>query len=169
MTSKNTEIIAGIVIKTERTKDADLRIRLLCADGLRNLTATGVLKPNAKLNHAVQLFTIAEYTIAGAKIIGANVLHTNHEIAKNIKNYYLACAICEVILQIPHQDDHGVFALVALALAKLCSPADTRAIYTDFFTALLIELGYDIDESQDINTAYAHHLDIKIPNTNAFL
>jgi recombinational DNA repair protein (RecF pathway) len=169
MCPKNTEITVGIVIKTEPARDADLRTRLLCPDGIKTFTAAGVLKQNAKLTPCVQLFTIAEFTTVGGKIIGANVLHTNHEITQDIKRYYLACAICNVVSQLPHHEDHGIFELVAHAFSLLCNPCDTRKIYTEFFTALLIELGFDIDERESINTAYLHHLDIKIPDTKMYL
>ena len=183
MNANNTENFVGIVVRAEKSREADIRVRLLTAEGSRTLTATGALKQGAKLTNAVQLFTLAEFSAVGQKLIGAHVMRTNHEITKDIKKYYLACAICEVVNQLYHvEHNDNVFLLTANALAILSAqnpapdvpappnqPDIVRQVYTEYFTALLIELGYDIDADQDINTAYMRHLDIKIPNTTLYL
>jgi len=171
---KNTEVIIGIVVKTDKVKEADVRVRILTAAGLKTVTAVGALKPNAKLKSAVQLFTIAEFSVIGHKLVGAHVLQTNHNITKDIKRFYLACAICEVVAQC-----HGAgFLLTARVLEALdhlgedhsVTPAAChRGIFTEYFSKLLMELGYDIESDVDLNTAYMRYLDIKIPNTKYFL
>jgi len=163
---KNTQVMYGIVVKSEKVGEFDARIKILCPDGLKSFTATGVHKPNAKLKPAIQLFTIGEFNIIGHKITGAHVIHSNHEITRDIKKYYLACSICEVITQL-----HGSgFALTAEALNELCNTeSEPKKVYAEYFTALLHEMGYDIQENQTINHAYAQNLDIKIPNTTFYL
>ena len=164
---KNTEIVLGIVVKTDKVKEHDVRVRLLTATGLKTVTATGATKPNAKLKAAVQLFTIAEFSIIGHKLISAYVLETNHGITKDIARYYLACAICEVVAQV-----HGAgFLLTIEALEKLNQGGHggERPVFAEYFSELLKELGYDVESDVDLNTAYAKHLDIKIPNTKYFL
>ena len=166
MVAKNTEIIWGIVIKTVKSGESDLRVTMLCKDEIRTLTATGALKKDAKLKAATQIFTVAEFTTIGHKITGAHIHNTNNTISKDIKRYYLACAICEVILQCRGAG----FELTIQALDTLSSSiVSTRQIYAEYFIALLQELGYDIEPDQDINTAFAQHLDIKIPNTKMYL
>ena len=170
---KNTEIIFGIVIKTKKVSEADLRVTLLCADGVKNLTASGVLKKGAKLTSATQLFTIAEFTTIGHKVVGAHVVNACHDITKDIKRYYLACAICEVVHRIAKmgegKDLQGVFLKTIEALSDLSDGKGTREVFTDYFTSVLVELGYGIDEKTDVNTAYMRHLDIQIPDTRMYL
>ena len=163
MGEKNTEIVLGVVIKTAKVGESNLRVTLLCAGAIKVFTATGVLKKDAKLKASVQLFTIAEFTTIGHKITGAHVLQFGHAITKDMKRYYLACAICEVV----GKCFGAGFLLTLKAIEQLCADTvDTRALYTQYFTDLLRELGYDIDGRQDINTAFVQHLDIKIPHTS---
>jgi len=172
---KNTENFVGAIIKTENIGECDLRVRVLCAQGVRVFTAVGVRKANAKLKSAIQLFTVAEFSVAGHKIVGAHIMQSNHNIAKDIARYYLACAICEVVPQALSGagvgDFTNVFVLTLHAFDRLnCTECGlTREIFTEYFTALLVELGYDIGAHQDINSAYIEHLDIKIPNTKFYL
>ena len=163
---KNTEIFFGIVIKSEKVGDADIRVRILCMDELKMFTLIGAQKANAKLKAAAQIFTIAEFSAVGHKIIGAHVLNSHHMITKDIKRYYLACAICEVIAQC----QGAGFLLTARAFEKLSEPdSSIKELFTEYFTTLLDELGYGMEEDQDINSAYIRNLDIKIPNTGIFL
>ena len=169
--TKNTEIFVGIVISSEKVGESDIRVRILCKcdeikDGVKTFTVTGAQKPNAKLKAGVQLFTIAEFSTVGHKVIGVHVLESNHNITKDIKRYYLACAICEVVSKVMGAG----FELTAEALANLNNPQPTiREIFTEYFSGLLVELGYDIEPHQDISSAYLYNLDIKIPNTRFFL
>jgi len=163
--AKNTEVFVGLVINSEKVKESDLRVRLLCQDELKTFTLQGAQKANAKLKSAAQLFTLAEFSAIGHKIIGAHVLTTNHAITKDIKRYYLACAICEVISKCRGAG----FMLTIDAFEKLSIGESVRDVYTQYFTALLHELGYGIESTQTINHAYLMHLDIKIPNTKEFL
>ncbi|MCL2228460.1 MAG: recombination protein O N-terminal domain-containing protein [Firmicutes bacterium] len=170
---KNTEIVFGIVIKTKKVAEADLRVTLLCAEGLKNFTASGVLKKGAKLTSSTQLFTIAEFSIIGHKIVGAHVVNPCHDITKDIKRYYLACAICEVVRRVASvgetKDLQKIFLLTVGALSDLSDGSQTRAVFTEYFTAVLVTLGYGIDEKTDINTAYVRYLDIQIPDTRMYL
>jgi len=162
----------GIVIHSEKVKEADVKIKVLSPEGLGNFTLRGAQKAVAKLKAAGGLFCLADFNViehkAGLpyKIIGANVIDTHHGITKDINRYYLACAICEVIARC----EGTGFELTAAALEKLATaPLSNnsgdflREVYTWYFTELLKELGYDVEDGQDINTAYLRHLDIRIP------
>ena len=163
---KNTEIVLGIVVKADKVKEADVRVKLLTARGIKTVTAVGAGKANAKLKHVVQLFTIAEFSVIGHRITTAHVVGSNHAITRDIKKFYLACAICEVVAQVRGAG----FLLTVNALEELCNPnANTRAVFIDYFSRLLLELGYGVEPDEDLNTAYARYLDIKIPNTRHFL
>jgi len=170
---KNTEIFIGTVIKNEKIGEADMRITLLCTDGVRVFTLTGAQKPAAKLKSAAQLLTTAEFTVSGHSVIGAYVLQSYPNIVKDIKRYYLACAICEIVLKVfkgMTEDCDTGFLLTVKALEKLNSEtANLKEVFTKYFTELLQSLGYDVEPNQDINTAYLQNLDISIPNTRFFL
>ena len=122
----------------------------------------------------MQLFTQGEFSLIGGKVIGAAIIRPNFQIAQDIARYYLACAICDVVSQCTlhggAQPIGPIFDLTAEAFAALCDgELSTREIYTAYFTALLTSLGFGVEDGQDINYAYMHHLDIKIPYTNFFI
>ena len=167
----NTQILVGIVIKTDKVRENDIRVRVLSAEGLMTFTATGAAKPTAKLKNAVQIFTLAEFSVIGHRLIGAHVLQSNHAITKDIKRYYLACAIVEVVAACYGTNEVGNgFLLTVKALDALnVDYADTRAIFTEYFSGLLLELGYGCEDDEDISSAFIRNLDIKIPNTKFFL
>jgi DNA repair protein RecO len=175
MDGKNTRVLNGIVIKSEKFGENDLRVWLLCEQGITALVATGALKPAAKLKSALQLFTVGEYTAVGRKITGADVVSNNFGITKNIKNYYLACAICEVLIKVfPNEyfdeSEPEIFYLTAETFRALCDEnCDKRTTFADYFGALLNFLGYSLSEKQDISGAFVQYLDVKIPNTTFFL
>ena len=165
--AKNTEIFVGLIIQTEKTGDTSVRVKILTQDGLKSFTATGAQKATAKLKGALQMFTLAEFSIIGHKIVGAHVINAHQNIVADIKRYFLACTICEVIAKLQHAD---VFNLTLAGFDMLSSPdLSTREIFAQYFTELIKILGYDIEPDQDINSAFLYHLDIKIPNTKYFL
>ncbi len=43
---KPTEVFLGIVLRAERVKDADVRVSLLTAEGVRTATAVGAARAN---------------------------------------------------------------------------------------------------------------------------
>jgi len=142
------EVFIGIVVKTVRVKEADVRISLLTAGGLRVVNAPGVTKPSAKLKNAVQLFTIAEFCVNGHRLVGAHVLQNPMGLTREINRYYLACTICEVIERTrTGESASSVFVLTAKTLALL-NDTDISCfkIFINFFVKLLVELGYDVEE-----------------------
>jgi len=154
MSNNNTENFVGLVIGS-----SDERIKILCADGIVTL--------NCKLKVKPQLFSIAEFTTIKQRIITTYIIEQNHELTKDIKKYYLACAICEVVAKIyPNKD---IFLLTVKAFDMLKENNNTREIFTFYFLNLLELLGYGCEHDQDINTAFIRHLDIQIPNTKHFL
>ena len=181
----------GIVLKAEPHKDSNIRCYILTQSGIKTVYATGAQKHNARLKSAVQLFTIAEFTLTGSRLTGAHVLQIGTNIVREINRYYLACSICEVLLQLKHIDGQ-VFYLTARTFESLNESTSAYKIFINFFTKLFILLGYDIDipdfkkaDNDKIDTvklgladakryikqiceSYINHLDIKIPNSNIF-
>lgn len=145
---KETETMHAIVLKSELVGEADIRCRLLTPEGIKTATATGAVKPKAKLKNAVQLFTIAEFTLTGTKITGAHVLQSGMGLTREMHRYYLACAICETVLAVTHGNDNvaPLFLLTAHSFDTLAN-TNTSAykVLISFFTKLLVIMGYDID------------------------
>lgn len=166
------KILLGIVVRAEPRKDSDICARVLTSQGLMTLNAIGAQKPTAKLKSSVQPFTIAEFTIIGHRITSAHIIQSGHNIAKDIKKYYLACAICEVVMPCCQHDDDtgGIFEMTVKAF-ELLNQSDTncKEVFAWYFSGLLVELGYGVEEDVDLNTSFLRHLDIIIPNTAMFL
>lgn len=146
---KEIEVVHGIVLKSDICNEADVRCRLLTPEGIKTATATGAVRPKAKLKNAVQLFSIAEFTLTGAKITGAHVLQSGMSVTREMHRYYLACAICETILKtnLGNENTATLFLLTAHSFDSLAN-TDISAykILLSFFTKLLVILGYDIGD-----------------------
>jgi DNA repair protein RecO len=145
---KQTTVETAIVIKASIHREADIRVTLLTPAGTRVLYATGAAKGTAKLKNAVQLFTVGEYTIAGSKIMGAHIIQGGMKIAREINRYYLACAMCEILAKLDDSQNWGqIFYLTARSLQSLeGSEISAYKVFINFFTKLLVLLGYDVVE-----------------------
>jgi recombinational DNA repair protein (RecF pathway) len=87
-----TEIILGIVIKSTNFGEKAARVTVFSKEGTQTF--------NCKFRAALQLFTIAEFTVTGHTIIGVYMINPCFEITKKKKKYYKACEICEDILKL---------------------------------------------------------------------
>lgn len=181
--SNQTASILGIVLKTTPYRESDIRLHILTANGLMNVTAIGAQKPTAKLKAATQIFTIAEFEITANRLTGARVLYSAMPITQNINRYYLACSIAEVLLQIKNHDAQ-MFVLTVRALEELITTQTSAyVIFINFFSRLLALLGYDIGIEVpeklghsaakklvlQINAAFIEHLEISIPCISQFV
>lgn len=181
----------GIILKAEPHGDFGICCHVLIPGGLRIGYASGALKPGAKLKSALQIFTIAEFTFSGKRIIGAHVLQLSLPIARDINRYLLACSVCEVLLSLKNTGEE-IFHLSARTFESLTETTSAYKIFINFYTKLLVLLGYDIDipgfkqiDNDKIDTVplslstakqqikllcecYKKYLDIKIPNSDIF-
>ena len=182
----------GIILKTQRCRESDIKCYILTTSGVKIYTATGAQKQTAKLKSAIQLFTIAEFTTVGTRITGAHVIQLGSPIARDINRYYLACSICETLLNLKNTDDQ-IMLLTARTMEHLAHTSiSAYKIFINFYTKLLVLLGYDIDISDfksvdhdqldniqiDLTTAkqhikallfaYQEHLSIQIPHVEIF-
>jgi recombinational DNA repair protein (RecF pathway) len=150
---KTTEVVLGVVLRAERTGDADVRVQILTADGIKTCTATGAAKQGAKMASTIQMFTIAEFSITGSRITGAHVLQLSVNITKEINRYYLACSISETLLTLHglraggQIDTASIFLLTARSFETLSeTPTSAYKVFVNFFTKLLVLLGYDVED-----------------------
>ena len=188
---QQSQISLGIVLKSEKYKEADVRCHILTPTGIKVATATGALRSGAKLKSAVQLFTIAEFTFTGTRVTGAHILQLGNPIARDINRYYLACSISEILLQLKNTGER-IFYLSAKTFEALTETVSAYKIFINFYTKLLVLLGYDVDipdfknidndkidevelKLSDARTyikmlceSFTEHLDIRIPNVDIF-
>jgi DNA repair protein RecO len=138
----------GIIVKTVRVGDNDVRLTLFTAGGIKYATAKGVIKPRARFASSVGLFTVAEFTISGSTITGINVLVSPFEISKDINRYYLACSIADTLLHLEFVErTPEVFGRAVIALTELADSPDKSCyrIFIEYFLPLLTILGYSAE------------------------
>ena len=159
-----TQVFLGIVIKTAKVKESNMRVHLLTAEGIKVCEGQGATKPTAKLKAALQLFTIAEFCVLGHRITGAHVLSGGMGITREINRYYLASSICEVLNRLHISENSGsVFVLTAKALEQLKSTdMSCYKVFINYFTKLLGELGYDIEDNHKIFNTFKNTPDDEI-------
>ena len=178
-----------LVIGQERVGEHNLRLAIFSESGITRATATGILKPTAKLRGALQLFNQVEVTIQGQKITGAHLVQNNTTISRDINRYYLANSICESVgklLREPTEETRQIYEITRWALAELAH-AETSCYkiliyFYDLLLSLLgfsISLDFNLDDDlklsrargliTELQTAYADSLEFSIPLVSHFL
>jgi recombinational DNA repair protein (RecF pathway) len=177
----------GIIVRTVKTGESDLRLTLFTASGLKYATAKGVLKPRAKMASAVGLFTVGEFTIAGSTVTGVSVLVSPFSIGRDINRYYLANSIADTLLHLEFVEQTAV--VLVLAADAITELAETKVsayrIFIDYFSAVFRILGYSLDLEYNkeakltlqnakkcvrkITDAFLLNADYKIKFTESFL
>jgi len=178
-----------LVIGQERAGEHNLRLTLFSEGGIIRATATGILKPTAKLRGALQLFNQVEVTMQGQKITGAHLVQNNTTISRDINRYYLANSICESVVKLlrePTEETLQIYEITRWALAELGN-TDTSCykIFIYFYDLLLSLLGFSIaldfhldnelklsrarELVTELQAAYIESLDFRIPLVSHFL
>jgi len=146
---KKVEILRGIILKTDRHKEFDLRLVVLHAEGLKTLYATGALRPSAKLRGALQLFNECEFSVVGSRVTTALLTQNNTSISKEIHRFYLASSISNSTINILKNEtsDDNIYDLVFYSLKTLAT-TDTSCykIFIGFYAKLLMILGYGVED-----------------------
>jgi recombinational DNA repair protein (RecF pathway) len=155
----------GIIIKTAKINDADLRLTIFTADGVKYATAKSVLKAHSKFASSVGLFTVAEFTISGSTVTGISVLISPFAISRDINRYFLANSIADSLLSLEFVERTpdilvlGISALTELAeMKKSC-----YRIFIEYFSAVFTLLGYSLDID------YNKNAELKLPNAKAIM
>ena len=145
-------VYTGIIVKTERHKDFNLRVSVFTKDGLLTFYATGALRPKAKFAGVLQLFNLCEITTNGFSIIGAVVNTNGFEITKHIQRYQLASSICDTIVKLfrdfSDNDCGSLFEAVSESMMVLATKTDESCfhVFIGFYGYLLSFLGYQDEE-----------------------
>lgn len=177
----------GIIVRTVKMGESDLRLTLFTAAGLKYATAKGVLKPRAKMASAVGLFTVGEFTITGSAVTGISVLVSPFAIGRDINRYYLANSVADTLLHLEFVEQTA--AVLVLAVNAITDLAETKVsayrVFIEYFSAVFRILGYSLDLEYDkgaeltllnakkcvqkITDAFLLNADYKIKFTENFL
>jgi recombinational DNA repair protein (RecF pathway) len=149
MRENTTEL--GIIIKTAKAGENDLRLTLFTANGIRYATAKGVLKPKAKMTSSVGLFTVAEFSISGSTVTGIAVLSSPFAISKDINRYYLANTIADSLLHLEFVErTPEALVLSVNAITELSETTKScYRIFIEYYSQILVLLGYAIQLNYD--------------------
>ena len=163
-------IYSGLIIKTTRVKEADVRLALLTPDGKRVAVAVGLVRPSAKLKGVLQLFNQVEIETMGTRVTGASIIKDNTALAKDYERYVLACGICEAldklsVISCQSEESQTIYSLVLSAFEALHSPEiEVQKIFIAFYLRLLQAMGYDSEASVGaLRMAYKECLDYELP------
>jgi recombinational DNA repair protein (RecF pathway) len=180
-------VMLGIIVKTTKVGESDLRLTLFTESGIKYLTVKGVLKLRAKFGSSVALFTIAEFTVNKNTISGINVLVSPFTIPREINRYYVASAIADSLQKMEFvENTPEVLILAVNALTSLAAAAGScYPIFIEYFGSLFELLGYSVplDYTKDekltlekakklvsqIAEAYLLNMDYKITMLDGFI
>lgn len=116
----------GIVLNQMRYKEFGKILDVLTEDyGRINVFAGGVLKPKNKLMLQTEKFVESKFTFSKSKgkfyIQKAEVLNSNLEIGKNLKNYFLAELVSELLIKTLPENyvEKNVYGLTEKLFIKL--------------------------------------------------
>jgi recombinational DNA repair protein (RecF pathway) len=174
---KSTTTALGLVLRADPHREADIRLEILTAEGVLYVTATGAQKPTAKLKHATQIFTTAEFEITANRLTGARVLLSPMPLTREINRYYLAHSIAGICAPFDRIDPE-MFTLTIRTFDELINTdKSVYIIFIEYFGALLKNFGFDLQLKipnplglteakklvDKINETFVHYLDHSIP------
>ncbi|MDD5686651.1 MAG: DNA repair protein RecO [Elusimicrobia bacterium] len=161
----------GIVIKKNDFRDYDRVLTLYTSDfGKIKVVAKSVRKSKAKLTSLTELFVVCEFrvflreTADFGKIVGGVIVDSNSLIRYNIKKFYEASYICEVMdaLTPARQPNTEKFLLLKESLSIISKSAfnnkDTSNKKDDFVEKLLHLTGFGIKEDVPLENILQEHL-----------
>ena len=132
--------------------------------GLQMVVFRGVKGANAKLKSAKEIFSFGDfiYTEGNNKVvISADISNSFYEITKDIKKYYTACAILDVIKTVLPMGESNpqLFVLTLKCLEMLAyENIDNYIVLNKFLISIFEGLGY----SFNVNKCNNCGLDLKI-------
>ncbi|MDR0384200.1 MAG: recombination protein O N-terminal domain-containing protein [Christensenellaceae bacterium] len=146
----------GIVVKTSKIGESDLRLVVFTAQGIKYIKAKGVLKQGAKLKHCTPLFTIGEFEVVRDILIGGDVLNTPFDFAANYESFIKASSIADSLLRIEFCENGAAALILAI---KALNDFDLIS----YFGNLLEILGYGKEDKRErIINAFNQHMDYSI-------
>ncbi|MFH1540553.1 MAG: DNA repair protein RecO [Elusimicrobiota bacterium] len=155
----------AIVIKKTDFHEYDRLLTLYTKDfGKVKVIVKSVRKPKAKLVSLTELFVLAEYRLflrehaVFGKITGGVILDSNPQIRYNVKKYYEACYICEVLdaLTPDRQPNAEKFFLLQEKLSLLNKNVLNQK--NDFVEKLLHLTGFGVKKNISMEQNLQEHL-----------
>lgn len=158
--------VKAIVLGGIDYKEKDMLVNLFTLEsGIIPVTFKGVKNANAKLKSAKEMFSFGDFIISESKskvVISADIIESFYEITKNIKKYYVACAILEIIkTALPIGESNPELFLSTLKCLNLL--LDERAniynVINKFLTHVFEGVGYKfaLDECNNCGARFINH------------
>jgi len=153
--------VKAIVLGGIDYKEKDMLITLFTLDkGIMGVVFKGVKNPKAKLKSAKEVFSFGDFIYSGStKIVtSADIIESFYDLTKDIKKYYAACAMLEVIKTVMPQGEANpqVFLLLLKSLRLLVGGAAPLNVLNKFLVNIFKHIGYSF------NTEYCNNCGVKL-------
>lgn len=144
--------VKAIVLGGTDYKEKDKLITLFTLEqGIVSVVFRGVKNANAKLKSAKEMFSFGDFILAGEKfktVISADIIDNFFDITKDIKKYYVACAIIDIIKSVlPVGEINSKLFVNALKCFKMLAyeSIDGFNIINKFLVDTFEDFGYKFD------------------------
>ena len=112
--------VKGIVLGGIDYKEKDMLISLFSLEqGVISIVFKGVKSPKAKLKSAKEVFSFGDFIYSGANkiVTSADIIENFYEITKDIKKYYVACAMLNAVKAVLPQGEPNpqIFLLLIIS------------------------------------------------------
>ena len=150
--SANETKVKAIVLGGIDYKEKDKLVTLFTLEhGIVSVIFRGVKNANAKLKSAKEMFSFGDFIFLDGKfktVISADIIDSFFDITKDIKKYYIACAIIEIVKAIlPQGDVNSELFLNTLKSLKLLAyeTVDPLIVLNKFLICAFEGFGYKFD------------------------
>lgn len=153
--------VKAIVLGGIDYKEKDMLVTLFTLEqGIISVTFKGVKNPKAKLKSAKEVFSFGDFIYSGGTklVISADIIENFYDLTKDIKKYYVACAMLEVIKTVLPQGEANpqVFLLLIKSLRLLVGGVEPLNVINKFLVNIFKHIGYSF------NTQYCNNCGVKL-------
>lgn len=141
--------VKAIVLGGIDYKEKDMLVSLFTLEeGIISAVFKGVKNPNAKLKSAKEMFSFGDFIISENKtkiVISSDIVDSFYEITKDIKKYYIACAIMDTLkTTLPTGEPNPELFLATLKCLNLLAYQNVNIynVLNKFLTNIFEGVGY---------------------------
>lgn len=140
--------VKAIVLGGVDYKEKDKLITLFTLEqGIVTVVFRGVKNANAKLKSAKEMFSFGDFIFAEGKfntVISADIIDSFFDLTKDIKKYYTACALLDIVkTTIPEKEANPkVFLALLKSLKALTEGVNYYYVINKFLIEIFESLGY---------------------------
>lgn len=144
--------VKAIVLGGIDYKEKDKLITIFTLEqGIVTVVFRGVKNANAKLKSAKEMFSFGDFILTEGKtnlVISADIIESFYDITKDIKKYYVACAMVEIVKTVlpPKEPNPKIFLAMIKCLNMLCDESiNYLNIINKFLISVFEQIGYKFD------------------------